>query len=304
MYRTQSLWMTMILVCCSILTVSAQELPSGWKQFSQCPVKADRTIEVDSDESGHLQSMNVKRNDWILQGAVIAELDSEGIENELQIASLQHENAKSLASDMTDIQFREYALQEAQADLENHRSIQGRVSGWEITQRELAVASARVNLNRAKNELKRRQLESELQAARVKALQIRLSRHTIRAPIQGAVLEVVKQPGQWVETGETLVRIADLESLVIDQTLPSDVDRSRLKGAEAFVVFDSNGKSFRLRGEVESYDPQENAQGEIWFHVRVRNQRQDGEWLLLPGKPVTIYVNLSDQATRSAQAVP
>ena len=193
---------------------ACQEIPPGWSKFEACHVKAENTVDIDAAESGLIKQLLVEKNEWILKGSAIADLDTDLIETRLQTAQLQHELTKILAGDDEKIQLAKFALEEARIELENRLAIKNRVSSSEIRKAELEVKRCEVDLKLSEKDREKRIAESRIQAANVQSLQMRLNRHRIRAPMQGAIVKIGKHSGQWIDVGETIATLVDLESLI------------------------------------------------------------------------------------------
>ena len=81
------------------------------------------------------------------------------------------------------------------------------------------------------------ELDTERQRVLVRQARQLLERTYLRAPLDGLVLERLVEPGEWVQQGAPLLRIADVSELVVEAEIDeSDVQRVEL-GSEALVSF-------------------------------------------------------------------
>ena len=147
------------------------------------------------------------------------------------------------------------------------------------------VAEANANLDRvsrdwraqAANELALAQAELGSRAASIPALEERLARTTLRAPVAGKVNRVlVTTRGSAVSPGEPLVEIAPSDDalLVEVRIRPQDIGTVRL-GQQARIGITAFDQSVygRLEGKVVTISPDsivDERSGEIYYLVRVR----------------------------------
>lgn len=164
----------------------------------------------------------------------------------------------------------------ARSDLAGARAMLGRAQAQ--------VAEAGANLSRiqqdwreqAASELAATQAEYEARASTLPALQERLQRTTLRAPIDGKVSRVlVTTRGSAVNPGEPLVElVADEDSLLIEARVsPQDIGNVRIgQSAKVGITAYDQAVYGSLDGEVTTIsadsiqDPQS---GEIYYLVRV-----------------------------------
>ena len=247
--------------------------------------------------------LTVELNQSVAAGELLAELDTDLAELELQMAQLERTRAEELARDESDIKFQQLALKQVEEELANHRSISNSVSESEIRRLTLGVEQAKLALVRASHVHSRALSEVKLKAASVEVAQLRLGRRRIVAPRSGVVTAIKIHPGQSLEAGQTILEIEDLEQLVIDRLIPiAQVNVAELVGCEVRVDLEhAEGAALRLAGQVTSYDPHVSSSGLVRVHARVKNIQQDGHWVLLPGREVTMHVAQGGNS-RSAQA--
>lgn len=287
----------LLLIAVSISVAFAQSSGS-WKKYAKCAVLVENVVEVPALESGVLVSIGVEKNQIVSADQSVAELDKDLADMELQIAKLQLDAAKRLAADSSEIEYQNWALEMATKNLKDHEAVAARVSGKELRDLQLIVEQTKVAVVRAQQAQLRAKVDSQLKTASVAFANLKLQRRTTRAPIGGIVSDVKKHPGQWVEAGEPILEIKDLEHIVVSRLIPlSDLDLANLQGSEVRIeVAESGGKRAALAGYVKSFDPEVSSQGLIRIHASVRNVRRDGVWLVLPGMEVTMYV--SDNRTQ------
>ncbi len=90
---------------------------------------------------------------------------------------------------------------------------------------ELRLAQARQHREKAEHELQLASLSQELAAQNLVSADIELQRHLIKSPIQGTVVELIAQPGDWVRAGQMLARVVRTDRLKAEGRLPFRSDR-------------------------------------------------------------------------------
>ncbi len=277
---------------------SSKTPPNGWLVIPDCFAAVDNSIELCAEETGRLLSLDVKLNQSVHANAIVGKLDSALAEVELKTAKLQHTFALDLAKDTSDVDYNKLAVKEAEHELANYRSIGKSVSESEISRLTLALGRAQLALQRSQQTQARAKVDAELRAAAVEASQQRVERCVLRSPHNGVITEVLKRPGQWIRVGDPIVRLADMENLVVDSLVELDrIDITKIIGAQ--VQVESTGQrqvDVRLPGMITSYDHEVSKRGLVRLHAKVLNQQIGGHWKLLPGQNVTLYIATSSEA--------
>jgi membrane fusion protein, multidrug efflux system len=191
-------------------------------------------VEVASEVQGVLKSVNVEPGDQVKKGQVLAVLDTELLQKDLQARAAM--------------------MAQAQAQLKN--------AAWqyEAQQKLYRVGGATLgDLEAAEADYRSRQAEVQRYAAEVAQIRTQLKKSTIRAPIDGLVAtrnfnmgERVPSIGRQDEKGVvTLMRLEE----VYAQAEISERDLKNLRpGLEVVVVPDAYSNS-RWHGKIERLEP-------------------------------------------------
>lgn len=267
-------------------------LSEQWIAFDKCAVLVEREVEVPALENGVIESLQVSPNQQLRKGDRIGHLDFDSAQMSLNAAKLELSWAQQVASDDTDVQHNEIALQEIKEELENMQSINRSVSASELRRLKLSVGKQEVALSRAKQKRNRDQVTAQLRKSEVEAASQNLQRHAIVAPFNGVVTKVEKHVGAYVRAGEAIISIRDLEHLLVDRLIdPDSVNLKTLVGSPVRVEVEStSGQSIWLGGKITSYDHHFNSRGQIRIHARIANTAEEGVWALLPGRYVTMHL--------------
>ena len=205
--------------------------------------------DISSEMSGVVRSVNVDNNDLIKKGDVLAELDSERFEAQLQSlqasvagakARLADAQATLQASDLT--LARQVALQKKglviTQDLEAARAAQARAAAA------IAVADADIQIADANLELK----------------QLDIDKSKILSPVDGIVLKRAVEPGQTVASSLQAPVLFTLAEDLKHMQLEADIDEADIGTVAAgqtatFTVDAFPGRSFPARIETIEFSP-------------------------------------------------
>ena len=233
-------------------------------------------VEVKSKASGEILELFVDSGDDVEEGTILAKVDPRDVQN-------GHDQARA------DLDVAEARIKNARSQLERNRwLLEGEVittQAFETT--ELEYANAQAALVRATTNLE--------------LAQLRLTDVTIRAPLDGTILEkhveygqVIQSATQNVSGGTTLFVMANLDDMRV-RMLVDEVDVGKLAaGLEATVTVEA----FRDRtfsGKIEKIEPQALVQQNVtMFPVIVRLDNRAG--LLKPGMNAGVEVLIDERS--------
>lgn len=232
-------------------------------------------VEVKSKASGEILELFVDSGDDVEEGTILARVDPRDVQN-------GHDQARA------DLDVAEARIKNARSQLERSRQLLEReaITTQAFEGTELEYANAQAALVRATTNLE--------------LAQLRLTDVTIRAPLDGTILEkhveygqVIQSATQNVSGGTTLFVMANLDDMRV-RMLVDEVDVGKLAaGLEATVTVEA----FRDRtfsGEIEKIEPQALVQQNVtMFPVIVRLDNRAG--LLKPGMNAGVEVLIDER---------
>ncbi len=208
-------------------------------------------------EPGVVESI-VQLGDNVNVGQTIAELDQElpraqmnAAEKELAIARIESKND-------VDLRFARVSSKVNQAVLERsmaaNRQYKKALSKTEIERLRLELERSHLSAEQAERTKQTNLLNEQLKSEQVAIAEIQLSNRTISAPISGVVTEVNIEQGEWVNAGQPIARIVNIDTLrftgFVDsrEILPSEIAKS------ASLIVDYKGDMGRRDSAVDSSD--------------------------------------------------
>ncbi len=150
-------------------------------------LSATATVDVGTQVSGTLQSVDVDFNDKVTAGQVIARLDPSTLQARLEQASA------ALSSSRAGLAEAQATAKNAEADYSRKAELVGRqlIARTDADQALAARDQARARIGSANAQIRQQQ-------AAVSSAQLDLEKTVIRSPVDGVVLERAVEPGQTV----------------------------------------------------------------------------------------------------------
>lgn len=199
---------------------------------------------VASRDAGVIESMAISEGTIVARGDVLVELNRDsfeaefaGAKSELQIAMQESENDVDLryAVVSEDVSRKVY-----QRSVEATKQFAKSVSGTELERLKLELERAKLSGEQAHRTQRVNDLTVDLRKALTEVAEIRLANRIVRSPVSGIVVQLYRQPGEWVPAGEPIARIIDTELLRVScrcqlaDASPDQIDKA------ATLVIDGN----------------------------------------------------------------
>ncbi len=229
-----------------------------------------KIVEIKSKASGEILHMPVEMGDVVAAGDLIAQIDTEILDQELKQVQADYESAV-------------VRLDIARSQYERAQSLfaQDLISEDALENNQQSYTSAEAQMLRA---------EASLDLAKE-----RLADATVRAPSAGTIINKTVEEGQIIASstnnvsgGTTLVQMADLSQMEV-RTLVDEVDIGQVR---AGLAVDSKVEAFadeRFEGEVVKIEPLAEIQQSVTtFPVLSRIDNSSGK--LLPGMNADVSI--------------
>ena len=237
------------------------------------PVKI---VEIKSKASGEILEMPVEMGDFLEAGALIAQIDTRILDQELKQVGADYESA-------------EIRLQIAQRQFVRAESLHAEdlisENDFETSQQNFTSAESQFIRAEASLELARERLEDT----------------TVTAPISGTIIAKTVEQGQIIASstnnvsgGTVLIQMADLSELEI-RTLVDEIDIGNVKAGLRIESTVEAFASMSFEGEVRKIEPQAVVQQSVTtFPVLSRIDNSDG--LLLPGMNADVSIIIKERS--------
>lgn len=275
-------------------------LACGAAPTASAPVRAESVLikvidqaEVPAQESGALAELAVHEGQIVSEGQLLARVEDAMATLTMRRAKIELDIARK--EETNDIQLR-YArgaattakaeLARATSTLEKYRKS---ISGSEVDQLRLAVDKAEREAEQAEHDLAVAHLTTQLKQSEYDLALQNVERRRIVSPIQGMVVEVKRHRGEWVQSGDTVVRILRLDRLRAEGFVQAAAVSGPFQPRPVIVRVDLPDKPrAEFAGSLVFVSPEVNP---VNGQVRVWAELDNRDLLLRPGMPVEMTVD-------------
>jgi len=263
-----------------------------------CIVSPLYDIDVSANVAGPLVSVAVKEGMTVASGTQLAQIDDRQTQLDKLQAEIRRDAALKRATDDASVKIAEAAYGVAEVELAQREKIKKRshnaISDSEIRQLELARDRTRFEIERAKLNLQVEKLKSDQEEAAVKAAEHEIALRRLNSPVEGEVVTVIRQAGEWVAAGDPVFRVVRMDRLRVEGIVSSrDFNPGELMNRAVTVELElARGRKVRLGGQVVHISPLVKAGTKYRVRAEVTNQREQGQWLLRPGSTVAMAIHL------------
>lgn len=291
------------------IAVASAQTGSGGKSnkvvLENCLISAPDQALVPGREAGVLLQYNeqIAREGFeVKKDDVLAELDNTDLLAKKEAAELAIEVAEAKAKSDAELEvakkMKEVAEEEyAGAVAANKKNAQAFPAN--------EVRRMKLQIDRAFHEIRLRETEREnaardakVKRAELKAVNVELDRRQVKAPLDGVIVERLKHEGEWVQPGETIVKIVRIDRLRVEGfVLASAFSRQQVTGAPVTVSVElPGGQVETVDGTIEFVSPVTEASGEYRVWTEVENRKSGKHWVFSPGTVAKMEVTLAGAA--------
>jgi RND family efflux transporter MFP subunit len=190
-------------------TKSSDAVSASSEAVAEAFTEPYRDISVAASEMGTLAQVSVAEGDIIKSGDMIAALDEEVLRASLEVARRLMSLEGTLKSAQADLDMKSTELRKlSELRDRNHASQQ------EVDRVETELKMAEAGVLAVQEELQVKQLEC-------RRIEAQLEQRVVRAPIDGIVSELLREPGEFVSPSDPVIaRIVQLDPLLIVFSVP------------------------------------------------------------------------------------
>ncbi|MEQ9410278.1 MAG: HlyD family efflux transporter periplasmic adaptor subunit [Fuerstiella sp.] len=195
--------------------------------------------------------------------------------SDLELAKLQFENDKSVM-DVEQARYNQ-SVEELRSSSSAALAEQQNVA---VRQRTLELAEARMEMDVASLSVDRMRKAVEVAAEK-------LARRQLRSPLRGIIVERLRHKGEWVEAGETVMRIIRLDQLLVEGYVESGLVNQSTRGRKVMIQVTGRGRATTLPGRIIFVSPEVDS---LNGQVQVKAEVENPDLLLQPGQPVDMVI--------------
>jgi multidrug resistance efflux pump len=307
-----------LLVLATYSVAHAQDNGTGVSRPSQlnlgtCFVMLIDDVDVPARETGPLVAMHVQEGLAVSQNDLLAKIDDQIVQRKRDEVEAKLQAALKKAESTVEIDYATAAYQVAEKEFEINRELRKKnsISLIEYERSALAKTQAHLSIDKTRNDLAIEQLTAEAQRVELEAVNDSIGRHQIVSPLDGNVMEIYKQAGEWVETGEKVLRVVRMNRLRVQGYVEAaKFNPAEIQGRRVTVVAQlAHDRTEVFHGHVAHVGLEKRggsqfstgSRYQIW--AEVENRIEDGHWLLMPGADVELTIDLASAAVTAGQNV-
>jgi multidrug efflux pump subunit AcrA (membrane-fusion protein) len=277
--------MAIPLICLASI-VGQQSAPAGNPlAIDSVLVTLIDEVEVPAQAEGALISLTVREGDSVSAGQELGRVDDLDARSAARQLELEADVARREAENDLKVRFAHKNAEVAKAELrraeESVKQFSRAVSGSEIDRLRLTAERTELEILQADHEFAVAKLNLGVKEnAHAFALET-LSRRAIAAPIDGVVVQVNRQQGEWVKPGDSVLRVVRIDRLrtegfLLHNDFPDDPTGRRV----TLTVDLPARRQAKYPGKIVFVSPEVNpVSGQVRFWAEIENQ--DGK--LRPG---------------------
>ncbi|HWA98368.1 MAG TPA: HlyD family efflux transporter periplasmic adaptor subunit [Pirellulales bacterium] len=294
-------WLAVVLLTGQV--GSTQSAPSvGQARVKDCLVSLIDEVQLSSEESGLIVSVEVREGAQVQEGALLARINDRQVQAARLIALAEQQAAQEKAENDINVRYakaaRDVAQKELESAMEANRKVPGTKSYIELQKLQLTVEQARLQIEQSQHEQTVAKFDAEARTAKLAAAEDDIVRRHIKAPFNGEVVEVLFRPGEWVQPGDKVMRLVRLDRLRIDGFVSAkDYSPGELDHRPVSVEVElARGRRERFPGQVVFVNPIIQPGGDYRVRAEVVNRMDRGQWLLRPGVEADMLIDTTATA--------
>ena len=276
----------------------------GHVDLSPCFTKLISDVEVPAPESGPLTSMHVREGDMIESQHNMAKINDQLAQLRLETARTKLAIASEKARNDVDIRAAQNALQIAERERKTNQGLKnkGAMARQEYERSVLQEKQAGLQLEQARRDMETAVKDAQVESFNVKAATDSIERHLIRSPIDGNIMEIYKEPGEWVNAGDNVLRVARLDRLYVQGLLDSRLfNPHEIEGKPVTVTLTmARDQQETFKGRIIFVALEKNTSKFYSVRAEVENKTIGGRWLLLAGEEVSMRIHLDGNSVSQA----
>ncbi|MCE9630377.1 MAG: HlyD family efflux transporter periplasmic adaptor subunit [Planctomycetia bacterium] len=290
----------------SIATCVAAEPGGSGPVLERCLVSLIDEAKLSAGEAGLLVEMAVKAGDRVTAGQVIARINDDQPQMDKLRAQAEHDQAIAKAGSDVDVRYSQKAQAVAQKASEkaeqSHKNVPGSVTDVERDRLRLEWEKSGLQIEQAQLERTLADLAARAKDVEVKTADINIKRRLVTSPLDGEVVDVQGNLGEWMQVGAPLAHIVRTDKLRVEGYVDAakwDPEQVRGKPATVEVTLANNRKE-TFEGRISFVSPLVESGGDYRVFAEVPNRKSPGsdEWLLRAGQTATMTIHSEQPASR------
>jgi len=276
---------------------NASGLP-GAANIPHCLVSLIEDVDVPAEESGRLVAVQVRDGEMVRSDALLAQIDDRQPQLDKFAAEMNRDAALARASDDIEVKYAEASFNVADAELVQKEQINanspGSIPVTEVRRLRLTRRRAELQIEKSKLDLRVAKMTADVEQAAVTLAEDNIQRRKILSPIDGMVVELKRHTGEWVNAGDTVVRVVRMDRLRVEGFLSvKDFDPAEVDSKPVSVEVElARGRREQFQGRIVFVNPLVLSGDKYRVRAEVENRLENNHWLLQPGTAASMSIHL------------
>lgn len=263
-----------------------------------CRISLIDEAHVPAQEQGLLTEMVARDGQQVEEGEVIARIDDTLAKLQYNVAEQELKVAQKRAEDRVSVEYAQGAaavyLKEYQRLIETNKKVPGSKPQAEVELTRLQYEQYRLQTEKSLFELEIAAAEAKVSEANLAAAEEHILRREIKAPWAGAVAQVVRHTGDWVQPGDPVLRLVRMDKLyaVVGFNV-NEYPANEIIGQPVTVTATlARGKTQTFSGRVVGVSPLVEVNNIFRVWAEIDNHKDNGVWLLRDGMAAEMMIEL------------
>ncbi|HMO13974.1 MAG TPA: efflux RND transporter periplasmic adaptor subunit [Pirellulaceae bacterium] len=252
-------------------------------------------VAIPARVSGPIEAIYVAEMQEIGPDDLLAKIDTSLVQLQVESAKVRAEAAQAKAADDVAIRYAIKSRDLAKKEMEINQGLQrtGAATRQEYERSKLAYEQADLQIERSRHEFEVAQKEAVVEEFNVKAAETQLAQHMITSPLYGNVIQLHKQPGEWVREGDEVFTVMRMDRMRVEGLVElRDYSPSQLLGRPVTVTLSTGGRQELFTGKIVMINL-EGSSSSYRVRAEVDNRRDtQNVWLLLANVGVDMRIHL------------
>ncbi len=263
-----------------------------------------REVQVPARQPGVLREVAVAEGNSVQKEQLLAKIDDSEALLRREAAHREYLAALEQSKDNIEEQAARAAALVAEAELEDslyvNRKQPGAINKTELRRQELTADRANLQIKVAEMEFNVAKLSSSAAEAKVAVIQHEIDTRKIVADFDGLVVAQYRQPGEWVQAGEPVFKVIQMDRLRVQGFVPAGrYAPHEIEGRPVRITIAlPGGKKHEIQGTVDYCSQVVDTKREhrLWAefdNVPVLERNGHTFWLIAPGMDATMHIDMS-----------
>ncbi|MCA9159617.1 MAG: HlyD family efflux transporter periplasmic adaptor subunit, partial [Planctomycetales bacterium] len=272
---------------------SESSLGRGPIRVENAQVVSAHKIQVAAQADGIIDQLLADEGHVVKKGDTLLMIDNRVALAELAVAQKELEAAEKQAEQTAEVDYAKKASEVSDAEYKDILELynKGSATYSEARRKRLEKERALSGIDVANVKHVQEILAAEVNKEKVKASQVKLDLYKVIAPFDGIVYQRLRDQGEWIRSGEPILKLVHLNEMKVETFVPIDgISVAALQGAAMRVSVRINSKDVATYDTHIEFVSPEIESRRVRVATRIQNQQVGGTWLLRDGMQASIEI--------------